>query len=1005
MNHELGIYSAGIWLYRQGIRLAALKNRKARLLDEGLKQTFATLRRCVDPYANYVWIHAASLGEFEQARPIIELFKAKKPEYKILLTFFSPSGYEVRKDYPLADVVCYMPMDTPRNVAKLLDIVNPAMAIFVKYEFWGNYLKALHRRDIPTYLVSGIFRHDQLFFKPYGGWYRNLLRYFTHLFVQDRGSESLLRNIGLTDVTVAGDTRFDRVADIKGKAAPIDTLEWFCGPRTPDRNNLVMAFGSSWPADEEVYIDWLKSHPEVKAIIAPHEFDAERLERLTALLGRERTALYSQFGDTAELSSDSKPSYLILDTFGLLSRAYAYADVAYVGGGFGAGLHNINEAAVYAIPVIYGPNHSKFIEAEEMKTLGGGIAISGKEGFEKAATRLLRDPKERANRGKWAGEYIQSKLGASQIIFDKINAPRQPKMRHDAPRYPSIPQHTPLDNPSKKKPTIMKKILLLSLLATASMTATAENIGLDQLAGLAPEPGILSEETYHNRPFTSFSFNFPGNNGKENQTSVNTDSGLFITLTRDGETVAQVPADNTRQVLYQSIMGNNWIVSFFRTPNAATSVAGEYRCVIPEGFFTINKAGDVNKEIAIEWTLLPSPYMATPPEDASGATYMYDSLQDFTITFPGAKEVTLKDPGSVIGIFNVYGKNGDDISEDGELANLIPFEVSFDGGSMLLHLPTPITTPGTWKIELMSDRLTLNMEDGTTASNPEIHLFYFIPNYVCGTPFLNPAPGVDYSFPGVIEMYLDRAYTVNLVNGMGANYIYPLYEDGTMGQAIARLQARKGPNDADGVCRTVQLFNLAGEDVFLIPSPGKYRLVTAEKLFCVNGYLDYVSRMQFDYEILPSEIVNYSISPEPDSSVKEIQEIRVKFDDGVDVSLFNNGSYDYCAWLTSPTATFQMWPKQNPDNPSEIIYSSWHPITLEGDYLFTSPNGNLVNGPALKVGSNIISVSSALKIANSSNVENIEIPTDETIYTIDGLKIEKITTPGIYIIGGKKVRR
>lgn len=414
------IYSAGIWLYRQGVRLAALWGGKAAKLNKGLGETFGILRKHVDPYGKYVWIHAASLGEFEQGRPLMEQIRRERPDLKVLLTFFSPSGYEVRKDYTGADVVCYLPMDTPRNVARFLKMVNPAVAIFVKYEFWGNYLSALGKRGVPTYLISGVFRQSQLFFKPYGRSYLHWLDNFSHLFVQDAGSRRLLEEAGIRNVTVAGDTRFDRVTDIMRTVKPIPEIEAFCGTKESRANSgrLLFMAGSSWPADEAVYSGWLSRHPGVKAVIAPHEFDRTRLDGMVKLFGPDRTALLSAAKGNPEGLGDKQ--VLIIDCFGMLASAYSYADFVYVGGGFGAGLHNINEAAVYGVPVIYGPNHSKFIEAEEMKTLGGGIAVGSRESFERVADRLLYDRKERQTRGKWAGEYIREKTGATPRIFDAI---------------------------------------------------------------------------------------------------------------------------------------------------------------------------------------------------------------------------------------------------------------------------------------------------------------------------------------------------------------------------------------------------------------------------------------------------------------------------------------------------------------------------------------------------------------------------------------------------------
>lgn len=412
------IYSAGIWLYRQGVRAAALSSKKAAALDAGLGRTFSILEHNINPGHKYIWIHAASLGEFEQGRPLIEMLRREHPEVKIVLTFFSPSGYEVRKNYDGADIIVYLPFDTPRNVTRFLDIVRPIFAVFVKYEFWGNYLEQLHQRHIPTYLISAVFRPDQLFFKPYGGFYRALLHCFTQIYVQDARSLRLLRDIGINNVTVAGDTRFDRVSDIMRRVHPIPELESFCGTRSAERTHTVFMAGSSWPADEEVYADWLRRHSEVKGVIAPHEFDTRRLEEMKRLFGLDETVLLSEIQNGGTDLSGKR--ILIIDCFGMLSSAYQYADFVYVGGGFGAGLHNINEPAVYGVPILFGPNHSKFIEAEEMKTLGGGIAVHSREGFERNADRLLYDVREREQRGRWAAEYIQSKLGATTLIYNTL---------------------------------------------------------------------------------------------------------------------------------------------------------------------------------------------------------------------------------------------------------------------------------------------------------------------------------------------------------------------------------------------------------------------------------------------------------------------------------------------------------------------------------------------------------------------------------------------------------
>lgn len=423
---EQPLYSFGIEAYREGVRVASLRNPKARKLNAGQKDIWRRLDKSVKPGDRYIWVHAASLGEFEQGRPLIEKIKERYPEYKVLLTFFSPSGYEVRKDYPGADCVCYLPFDTPGRVRRFLYKVNPEIAIFVKYEFWRNYLHELWRRQIPTYLISAVFRPDQFFFKKRSAWYGHWLKWYTRIFVQDERSRSLLGKIGIDNVEVTGDTRFDRVTDILQGRKDIPELELFTG-RGSDNAPFVMMFGSSWPEDEAVYGEWLRSHSEVKGIIAPHEFDAERLEKLREIVPGEVILL-------SELRAVDKEAWpglmqgkrvLVMDCFGLLSSAYAYCDAAYIGGGFGVSIHNINEAAVYGIPVIFGPENGKFIEAQELKALGGGLEVTSASSFARIADRLLYDKADREQRGRWAGEYIAEKTGASDKILDRILGKRK----------------------------------------------------------------------------------------------------------------------------------------------------------------------------------------------------------------------------------------------------------------------------------------------------------------------------------------------------------------------------------------------------------------------------------------------------------------------------------------------------------------------------------------------------------------------------------------------------
>lgn len=413
---EAPLYTAGIALYRFGVRVAGLRNEKARKLDRGQKEIWQRLGEAIGPDDRVVWVHAASLGEFEQGRPLIEMIRAGHPEFKILLTFFSPSGYEVRKNYAGADCVCYLPFDMPAQVKRFIDMAHPEMAIFVKYEIWRNYLHELYVRDIPAYLISAAFRPDQHFFRHRGSWYGLWLRWYRRIFVQDERSRELLESIHIHNVDVCGDTRFDRVSQIRSAGKEIPELRAFTRRGAEDAPAVMMA-GSSWPADEDVYAPWFDAHPEVRLVVAPHEFDAERLDRLRDRF-RNGVALLSEVRENPAAAKGKQ--VLVIDCFGLLSSAYAYCDVAYVGGGFGAGLHNINEAAVYDVPVIYGPNNKKFIEARELAEAGGGMPVSGREEFEAAADALLLDPAERERRGRRAGEYIRSKIGATGKIFDKI---------------------------------------------------------------------------------------------------------------------------------------------------------------------------------------------------------------------------------------------------------------------------------------------------------------------------------------------------------------------------------------------------------------------------------------------------------------------------------------------------------------------------------------------------------------------------------------------------------
>lgn len=378
----------------------------------GQRNTWRILRDGIDHAKPWFWFHAASLGEFEQGRPIMECIRKEHPEYSILLTFFSPSGYEVRKNYAGADLICYLPFDTIFNVHRFLNLVQPKKAFFIKYEFWPNYLTALKHRQIPTYLVSGIFRQEQLFFKNYAPFYRRLLNSFTHLFVQNQTSIDLLKSIGRTEeVSISGDTRFDRVLEIRAIAKVLPIAEAFAKSA---KGNVLIA-GSSWPKDEALFIPYFNEHPELKLIIAPHQIHEEHLLSIEAQLKRPFQR-YTQTNSENITSCDC----LIIDCFGLLSSIYRYGTIAYIGGGFGSGIHNTLEAAVYGIPVIFGPNFSKFHEAKELIACGGAESIDSEKTLVAVLEDWISNDKTRINAGKMAGEMVKKGSGGTDIVLKTI---------------------------------------------------------------------------------------------------------------------------------------------------------------------------------------------------------------------------------------------------------------------------------------------------------------------------------------------------------------------------------------------------------------------------------------------------------------------------------------------------------------------------------------------------------------------------------------------------------
>ena len=419
------MYNLFIYLYLLGVAVYSLFNEKVRKMWQGEREAFRVLREKVDPAAKYVWFHAASLGEFEQGRPLMEQMRREHPEYKILLTFFSPSGYEVRKNYEGADIICYLPLDTITNARRFLRTVRPVMAFFIKYEFWYNYLHILKHRGIPTYSVSSIFRPDQVFFKWYGRHYSRVLKCFTHFFVQNEQSRELLAKIGITCATVVGDTRFDRVLQIKeqAKQLPIEPHPQPLSQREGSEYSSspkVFIAGSSWPPDEDIFIKYFNEHRDWALIIAPHVIGEDHLQQIEQKLEGWHITRYTSLTSPLAPWRGAGGEALIINCFGLLSSIYRYATVCYVGGGFGVSIHNTVEAAVWGKPVIFGPENQKFQEAQELKACGGGLEIGGYEDFERIMDDLTSDQTRLHQAGKAAGDYVKSKAGAVEKILASV---------------------------------------------------------------------------------------------------------------------------------------------------------------------------------------------------------------------------------------------------------------------------------------------------------------------------------------------------------------------------------------------------------------------------------------------------------------------------------------------------------------------------------------------------------------------------------------------------------
>jgi len=417
----LVLYNFGIRIYYVLIVVFQFFNKKAKLWILGRKEIYDKITANVDINYKTIWFHFASLGEFEQGRPVMEEMRKLYTDRKFLVTFFSPSGYELRKNYQGADYIFYLPIDTQKNASKFIDLVKPEMAIFTKYEFWYHYFDQLHQRGIPLYLISGIFRPDQPFFKWYGSLNRKILSFVEHFFVQDEGSRNLLATIGINNVTVSGDTRFDRVAENALAPKKFEIVEQFCN------NANVFVAGSTWPDDEKLIAELAQEYPGWKFIIAPHEIKEEKINTLTELLPSGRTARYSELkllSDKTEnidsfQSKATASQTLIIDNIGMLSSLYQYGKIAYIGGGFGVGIHNTLEAAAFGVPIIFGPNYQKFLEAKALIKNGGGFTINNLKELKEIVSRL-QNTEIRKAAGNAAGKYVMESKGATYSVLNYI---------------------------------------------------------------------------------------------------------------------------------------------------------------------------------------------------------------------------------------------------------------------------------------------------------------------------------------------------------------------------------------------------------------------------------------------------------------------------------------------------------------------------------------------------------------------------------------------------------
>lgn len=403
------LYNIGIFLYGFALKVASLFNGKARLWVRGRRGLLRRLEQEVPEGSRVMWVHCASLGEFEQGRPLIEAVKAQHPEFRVMLTFFSPSGYEIRKNYALADWVFYLPLDTPRNARRFMRTLRPEIAVFVKYEFWLNYLRQLKRSGCRTFVVSAIFRRGSVFFKWYGGMFRRALSSFEKIFVQNDDSKQLLAGLGVADAVVAGDTRFDRVARIAENAQDLPVIARFA------QGAKVFVAGSTWPPDEDLVMQAVAAFPGVKFIVAPHEMDQDRIDRFVAASPR-KAVRYTESGEDEVAEAD----VLVVDTIGILSSVYRYGTFGYIGGGFGVGIHNTLEAAAFGLPLAFGPNYAKFREARDLIGIGAARSISSFPELQQWLDGLLADPERYGKESAEASGYVEGHKGATDIIMETL---------------------------------------------------------------------------------------------------------------------------------------------------------------------------------------------------------------------------------------------------------------------------------------------------------------------------------------------------------------------------------------------------------------------------------------------------------------------------------------------------------------------------------------------------------------------------------------------------------